>query len=101
VALLISVTSADFETKVIQDATLNLSEKGVPTIRKVLPLYKVVQSHLETSPAAISPADDTCNLRNAIKAGLANLQIHIDKALISDYPLIGAGTNFPRQIIII
>ncbi|KAJ7921045.1 hypothetical protein B0H13DRAFT_1604900, partial [Mycena leptocephala] len=76
--------------EVLQDATLDLSKQGVPTICEVLPLYKVVQIHLETSLAAISPADDTCNLCNAIKAGLAKLKIHTDKVLISNYPLIGA-----------
>ncbi|KAF8172399.1 hypothetical protein K438DRAFT_1611914 [Mycena galopus ATCC 62051] len=76
--------------EVIQDATLDLSKKGVPTICKVLPLYKVVQNHLEASLAAIPAADDTCNLRNAIRAGLAKLKIHTDNALVSDYPLLGA-----------
>ncbi|KAJ6466771.1 hypothetical protein C8R45DRAFT_838934, partial [Mycena sanguinolenta] len=76
--------------EVLHDATLDLSKKGVPTICKILPLYKVVKDHLEEHRAAILPVDDTCNLRKAIKAGIAKLQIHIDKALISDYPLIGA-----------
>ncbi|KAJ6504065.1 hypothetical protein C8R47DRAFT_1247754, partial [Mycena vitilis] len=76
--------------EVIQDATLDLSKKGVPTICKILPLYKVVQNHLEASLASISAFDDTCNLRKAIEAGLAKLRIHTDKALISDYPLLGA-----------
>ncbi|KAJ6528845.1 hypothetical protein B0H19DRAFT_885820, partial [Mycena capillaripes] len=76
--------------KVLQDATLDLSKKGVPTICKVLPLYKIVQEHLETSRSAIKPTEDTCNLRAAIAAGLSKLKIHTDKALVSDYPLIGA-----------
>ncbi|KAJ7839377.1 hypothetical protein B0H14DRAFT_2158485, partial [Mycena olivaceomarginata] len=76
--------------KVLQDATLDLSKKGVPTICKVLPLYKIVQEHLEISRNAIKPTEDTCNLRAAIAAGLEKLKIHTNKALISDYPLIGA-----------
>ncbi|KAJ7916606.1 hypothetical protein B0H13DRAFT_2323213 [Mycena leptocephala] len=75
---------------VLQDTTLELSKKGVPTICKVLPLYKIVQEHLETSRNAIKPSEDTCNLRAAIAAGLAKLKIHVKKALVSDYPLIGA-----------
>ncbi|KAF7371504.1 HAT family dimerization protein [Mycena venus] len=34
--------------------------------------------------------EDTCNLRAAIAAGLAKLKIHTNKAMVSDYPLIGA-----------
>lgn len=79
--------------QILQEATLDLSKKGVPTICKVLPLYKIVQTHLESSFAAIDPAEDTCNLRAAIQAGLAKLHTHTEKALISDYPLIGAGTD--------
>ena len=85
--------------KILQEATLDLSKKGVPTICKVLPLYKIVEIHLETSLAAIKPADDTCNLRAAIAAGLVKLRTHTEKALVSDYPLIGAGTNFISHLI--
>ncbi|KAJ6468730.1 hypothetical protein C8R45DRAFT_837649 [Mycena sanguinolenta] len=76
--------------EVLHGATLNLSKKSVPIICKILTLYKVVKDHLEEHRATILPVDDTCNLRKAIKAGIAKLQIHIDKALISDYLLIGA-----------
>ncbi|KAJ7183337.1 hypothetical protein C8R46DRAFT_884226 [Mycena filopes] len=75
---------------ILQEATLDLSKKKVPTICKVLPLYKIVQTHLEGQLKTIPPAGDTCNLRAAIQAGLAKLKIHTEKALISDYPLIGA-----------
>ncbi|KAJ7166159.1 hypothetical protein C8R46DRAFT_997261 [Mycena filopes] len=74
----------------LQEATLDLSKKKVPTICKVLPLYKIIQTHLEGQLKAIPVAGDTCNLRLAIQAGLAKLKIHTEKALISDYPLIGA-----------
>ncbi|KAJ6449386.1 hypothetical protein C8R45DRAFT_1114742 [Mycena sanguinolenta] len=67
-------------------ATPDLSKKGVP----ILPLYKVVKDHLEEHRAGILPVDDTSNLRKAIKAGIVKLQIHLDKALGSDYPLICA-----------
>ncbi|KAF7358398.1 hypothetical protein MVEN_00889900 [Mycena venus] len=53
-------------------------------------LRRVAGEHLETSRNAIKPSDDTCNLRAAIAAGLAKLKIHVKKALVSDYPLIGA-----------
>ncbi|KAJ7192115.1 hypothetical protein GGX14DRAFT_380455 [Mycena pura] len=75
---------------ILQEATLDLSKKGVPTICKVLPLYKIVQQHLEDSLANISLAEDTCNLRAAIQAGLDKLNKHTEKALVSDFPLIGA-----------
>ncbi|KAJ7486944.1 hypothetical protein FB451DRAFT_1228382 [Mycena latifolia] len=75
---------------ILQEATLDLSKKGVPTICKVLPLYKIAQVHLEESLANISDAEDTCNLCAAIRAGLAKLNKHTERVLVSDYPLVGA-----------
>ncbi|KAJ7161622.1 hypothetical protein C8R46DRAFT_904718, partial [Mycena filopes] len=75
---------------ILQEATLDLSKKKVPTICKVLPLYKIVQTHLEAQLKAIPLAGDSCNLRPAIQAGLAKLKTHTERALVSDYPLIGA-----------
>ncbi|KAK7014646.1 hypothetical protein R3P38DRAFT_2638211 [Favolaschia claudopus] len=53
-------------------------------------LRKITAKHLETSLTNISPANDTCNLGPAIRAGLEKLRIHTDNALVSDYPLLGA-----------
>ncbi|KAJ7277235.1 hypothetical protein C8J57DRAFT_1061135 [Mycena rebaudengoi] len=75
---------------ILHEATLDLSKKDVPTICKILPTYKAVEEHIKASLAAIRPADDTCNLRAAIRAGLDKLAIHTEKALVSDYPLLGA-----------
>jgi hypothetical protein len=63
----------------------------VPTICKILPLYKVIQAHLEVARDELSAELDSCNLGAAIQAGLDVLSTYIDKALIGDYPLLGAG----------
>ncbi|KAJ7263860.1 hypothetical protein C8J57DRAFT_1070296 [Mycena rebaudengoi] len=72
---------------ILHEVTLDLSKKDVPTICKILSTYKAVEEHLK---ASICPADDTCNLRAVIRAGLDKLAIHTEKALVSDYPLLGA-----------
>ncbi|KAJ6482352.1 hypothetical protein DFH09DRAFT_950161 [Mycena vulgaris] len=75
---------------ILQEATLNLSKKGVPTICKVLSLYKIIEQHLASKLADIDSDDDLCNLGPAIQAGLVKLRTHTQKALVSDYPLVGA-----------
>jgi len=68
----------------------------VPTISKVLPLFKTIQHHLE---AALRDPDLTkdksgqkyCGLKCGFKAGLNKINIHLEKALVGDYPLLGTG----------
>jgi hypothetical protein len=65
----------------------------VPTICKVLPLYKTIQKHLEV--AILDPDlenDKAYGLKGALEAGLAKIDLHLGKALVGDYPLLGAGT---------
>jgi hypothetical protein len=65
----------------------------VPTICKVLPLYKTIQKHLEV--AILDPDlenDEAYGLKGALEAGLAKIDLHLGKALVGDYPLLGAGT---------
>lgn len=37
---------------------------------------------------------DANGLEHALAAGLAKLSVHMNKALNSDYPLLGAGESF-------
>ena len=79
-----------------QDATLEFSQTKVPTISKVLPLFKMIQQHLEDSlrdPDLVKDKSGQkyCGLKSGIKAGLDKINIHLEKALVGDYPLLGAG----------
>jgi hypothetical protein len=88
---------------VFQDATLEFSQTKVPTISKVLPLLKMVQQHLL---AALNDPDLVKDrsgmkyrgLKNGFKAGLAKIDTHLERALVGDYPLLGAGEflNYPK-----
>ena len=75
-----------------QLATLELSKSKVPTICMVLPLYKMIERHLQT---AIEDEDlrheSFLGLKNGLKAGLQKTKKHLDKALEGDYLLLGAG----------
>ena len=79
-----------------QDATLEFSQTKVPTISKVLPLFKMIQQHLEDSLRDPDLVKDKSGqkyrgLKSGIKAGLDKINIHLEKALVGDYPLLGAG----------
>jgi hypothetical protein len=68
----------------------------VPTICKVLLLFKTIQHHLEATlrdpDLAKDKSGQKCHgLKCGFKAGLNKINIHIEKALIGDYPLLGAG----------
>jgi hypothetical protein len=58
----------------------------------VLPLYKMIERHLQT---AIDDEDlhqePFLGLKSGLKAGLKKTKKHLDKALEGDYPLLGAG----------
>ncbi|KAH9940996.1 hypothetical protein B0H21DRAFT_697286 [Amylocystis lapponica] len=66
--------------------TLKLSKGGIPTICLVLPLYKYMETHLQNSKDRYHSA---ANLHAALQAGLDKLTIHLNKALVSQYPLLG------------
>jgi hypothetical protein len=68
----------------------------VPTISKVLPLFKMIQHHLEMALRDLDLAKDKSGqkyhgLKCSFKVGLNKINIHLKKALVRDYPLLGAG----------
>jgi hypothetical protein len=80
----------------IQDAMLKLSQTKVPTISKVLPLLKMIQQHLKTALDDPDIAKDKsgtkyCGLKTGLRLGLEKINIYLEKALVRDYPLLGAG----------
>jgi hypothetical protein len=82
-----------------QDATLEFSQTKVPTISKVLPLFKMVQQHLEDALRDPDLVKDKSGqkyrgLKHGLRAGLDKINIHLEKALVGDYPLLGAGEYF-------
>jgi hypothetical protein len=63
----------------------------MPTICKVLPLYKLIEEHLKRAKEDLELEDDPYGLARAIDAGLKKLDVYLNRALVSDYPLLGAG----------
>ena len=51
-------------------------------------------SDIEVVLRQASEETDVHGLENALTAGLDKLRIHMEKALVSDYPLLGAGECF-------
>jgi hypothetical protein len=85
-----------------QAATLEFSQTGTPTISKVLPLYKMIQQHLESALRDPDLIKDKSGqkyrgLKSGLKDGLNKINIHINNALVGDYPLLGAGETFRYQ----
>ena len=69
-----------------RDATLEFLQTKVPTISKVLPLFKMIQQHLEDSlrdPDLIKDKSGQkyCGLKSGIKAGLDKINIHLERLL--------------------
>jgi hypothetical protein len=82
--------------QIYQDATLEFSQTTVPTICKVLPLLKMVQQHLQVALDDPDLNKDRSGMRyrglkRGLKAGLDKINTHLAKALVGDYPLLGAG----------
>jgi len=74
----------------------------VPTISKVLPLFKAIQQHLQNALRDPDLVKDKSGqiyrgLKSGLKAGLAKINIYLAKALVGDYPLLGARkfSQFP------
>ena len=85
--------------QIFQDATLEFSQIKVPTISKVLPLFKMVQQHLEDALRDPDLVKDKSSqkyrrLKHGLRAGLDKINIHLEKALVGDYPLLDAGEYF-------
>ena len=79
-----------------QDATLEFSQSKVPTISKVLPLFKMIQQHLEDALKDPNLTKDQSGqkywgLKCHLKVGLEKMNCHLEKALVGDYPLLSAG----------
>ena len=83
------------QSQIYQDATSEFSQTKVPTISKVLPLLKAIQQHLQFSLKDPDLVKDKSGqiyrgLKSGLKAGLAKIDFYIAKALVGDYPLLGA-----------
>ena len=68
----------------------------------VLPLYKMIQQHLKNALQDPDLVKDKSGqkywgLKHGLKAGLDKIEIHLEKALVGDYPLLGAG-EFPNRV---
>ncbi|KAJ7324027.1 hypothetical protein DFH08DRAFT_1085349 [Mycena albidolilacea] len=76
--------------EILKLCTLEFSKKSVPTITKVLSLYKLIEVTL-TSLATTHRHDEPI-LSAAIFAGAEVATNYISNALFGDYVLLGAGT---------
>jgi hypothetical protein len=72
------------------DLPFSLGEKA-GMINQTLPLYKQMEKHLETHRKHVPKKWRVYGLPQALQAGLEKLRHHMNKALESDYPLLGAG----------
>ena len=93
---IIAVPGFHYMLKVFQDATLEFSQTNVPTISKVLPLFKMIQQHLLWALKEPDLAKDRSGmmyqgLKTALKCGLEKIEAYLEKALVSDYMLLGAS----------
>ena len=71
-------------------------------ITKVLPLIKMIQQHLEDALKDPDLTKDKSGqkywgLKCGLQEGLRKINTHLDKALIGDYPLLGAGEYFSKS----
>ncbi|KAF7346736.1 Reverse transcriptase-RNase H-integrase [Mycena sanguinolenta] len=90
------MSSADWEfieklikaLEVLKMCTLEFSKKGVPTITKVLALYKLMEVTL--TDLAIHHRDNEPTLSAALFAGADVATTYISNALVGDYVLLGA-----------
>ena len=48
-------------------------------------------------PAGMVQRMRALGLKRGLKAGLDKIEIHLEKALVGDYPLLGAG-EFPNHV---
>ena len=94
--------STNIQSQIYQNATSEFSQTKVPTISKVLPLFKAIQQHLQNvlkDPDLVKDKSGQkyWGLKSGLKAGLAKIDIHLKKALMGDYPLLGAHefSQFP------
>jgi hypothetical protein len=83
------------QSQIYQDATSEFSQTKVPTISKVLPLFKAIQQHLQNTLEDPNLVKDKSGqkyrgLKSGLKVGLAKIDIYLEKALVGNYPLLGA-----------
>jgi hypothetical protein len=91
-----SNTTATKRTQGLSPGVLSHSQTKVPTICKILPLFKAIQHHIRDTLNDSDLTRDTSGLKysglkSGLKASLKKLDIHLEKALIGDYPLLGAS----------
>jgi len=95
-SFIVAVIRLHIALQAFQDATLEFSQMKVPTISKILPLFKIIQLHLEKAlkdPDLIKDKSSMkyWGLKTAFKCGLEKINIYLEKALAGDYPLLSAG----------
>jgi hypothetical protein len=66
---------------------------GIATICKVLPLFKAIEKHLQKAIDDLELEIDMYGLQSALEASLEKHRFYLDKALWSNYPLLGAGMS--------
>jgi len=86
---------ADSLIQKFQATTLEFLQANLPMISKVLPLFKMIQKHLQEALWDPNITKDKSGqkyhgLKNGLKAGLNKIDIHLNNALVGDYPLLGA-----------
>ena len=79
---------------------MEFSQTKVSTISKVLPLFKAIQQHLQNALEDPDLVKDESGqkyqgLKSGLKAGLAKIDIYLEKELVGDYPLLGAHEFSP------
>lgn len=79
--------------QIFYQAMLDLSKAHMPTICKVLPLYKLIQECLNHAIDDLRIEPNPYLLQDAFQAGQDKLTKYLTKALISDYTILGAGTR--------
>ncbi|KAF8574604.1 hypothetical protein K439DRAFT_1371956, partial [Ramaria rubella] len=77
--------------EVFHKSTLELSKAKEPTICKVLPLYKLIQCHLQNALNDLELEVNSHCLGPAIQAGLNKLEAYIICVTESNYVLLGAS----------
>jgi hypothetical protein len=79
------------ELQIFHLTTLDLSKASVPTISKILLLYKLVEEHLKCCKDDLQLEDNSYGLDITIEASLEKLSVYMEKTLVSEYPLLGAS----------
>jgi hypothetical protein len=75
----------------LESATLDFSVKGQPTICCILPVYKQIEQDLKAEARKLAISQPTISM--AFDRGSQKATKYINKALISDFTLLGASMS--------